>query len=76
MNIEQIREEAKNEFSKIVIEKNYDKYLEKTNVKNKLIMEFAPKYLQIGDYPNRVLMQIQSNTELLERIRQEYFLGI
>lgn len=76
MNIGQIRTEAKNDFSNIITERNYDKYLEKTNVKNKLIMEFAPRYLKIGDYPNRVLMQIQSNTELLERIKQEYFQGI
>lgn len=67
---------ASSNFLKIIVEKNYDKYLEKTNVKNKLIMEFAPKYLQIGDHPNRVLMQIQSNAELLERIKKEYFLGI
>ena len=73
MDIDGIRDDANNEFSKIIAEKNYEKYLEKSNVKNKLIKEFASRYLQIGDYPNRVLMQMQSNSELLDKIREKYF---
>ncbi|MCJ0581454.1 hypothetical protein MMJ59_11220, partial [Enterococcus cecorum] len=71
-----IRDDANKEFLKIIAEKNYEKYLEKSNVKNKLIKEFASRHLQIGDYPKRVLMQMQSNSELLDKIREKYFSNI
>ena len=76
MDIDGIRDDANKEFLKIIAEKNYEKYLEKSNVKNKLIKEFASRHLQIGDYPKRVLMQMQSNSELLDKIREKYFSNI
>ena len=72
MAISDVYTEIQEKFLKIVEEKNYEQYLEYSNVKGKLF-SFANNHLGTKKFEDKVLLQLRNDDEFREEYRKKYF---
>ncbi|MBO3078974.1 AAA family ATPase [Mammaliicoccus sciuri] len=72
INVEEIYQNEKENFQRILSEKNYSKLLEICSLKDEVIKQVPHKY-KFHNYANRAIGVIKSSNELKEMLKKKYF---
>lgn len=73
INIDERYVSAKEEYEKIIENKDYEQYLKKSNIKGKLLKHFARQTFGFFDFEDKVLLQLRSDSNLRTEFKDQYF---